>query len=182
VEVFWDAARPIRVARTAIGRLERAGIVKTFTAMAHPELPLRGPLLDWREGNSLPDFERLAWQLKSRWTEPPIRTRVVYATAKAKQGFGSLCGERKVRAKEISHDIGVAQCFFELRRTHPELTDHWVGEDQLRAEGREGDIPDAVVRIREGAEVIIEFGGAYDARKLRAIHANYATHGRYQVW
>ena len=49
-EFFWDAASPIRVARTAIGRLERSGLVETQVVMAHPEITLKGPAIDWNDG------------------------------------------------------------------------------------------------------------------------------------
>ena len=181
-EPFGDAARPLQVARTAISRLERAGLVETFTAMVHPELTLEAPILDWRPGDPLPNFDRIAWQLNSRWSKPPVRTKIVYATRKAKRLRGGYCGGRKPRAKEITHDIHVARVFFGLRQKQPDLANHWISEDQLRAEGREGDIPDAVIRPLEGAEIIVEFGGSYGARKLRSIHQNYAQHGRYQIW
>ena len=110
------------------------------------------------------------------------RTKVVYATAKAKQLHGGTCGGRRPRAKEITHDIHVAQVYFCLERHDPELAEYWIGEDRLRAEGRDGDIPDAVIRPPGGAQLTVDFGGSYDARKLRTVHQNFSQHGRYQIW
>jgi len=182
VEFFWDAARPLRVARTAIGRLERNELVETQTVMTHPEVILKGPVLDWHKGDPLPSFGHVSRKLQSRWGEPPVRTKIVWATARAKRLYGALGSPRKPRAKEITHDIHVAQVFFHLLRHQPELAEHWVGEDELRAQGRQGDIPDAVIAVPGGEQIIIEFGGAYDARKVRVIHQSYAQHGRYQIW
>jgi len=182
VEFFWDAANPIRVARTAIGRLERDGLVETHTVMTHPEVILKGPVLDWRKGDPLPNFGHVSRKLQSRWTEPPVRTKIVWATARAKRMYGALGNPRRPRAKEITHDIHVAQVFFHLLKREPELAEHWIGEDELRAQGREGDIPDAVIALPDGGQITVDFGGAYDARKVRAIHQSYAQYGRYQIW
>ena len=181
-EFFWDAARPIRVARTAIGRLERQGLVETQTLMTHPEIILPGPVLDWQRGDPVPNFGHVARNLQARWDEPPVRTKIMWATKKAKRLCGVLGSPRRPRAKEITHDIHVAQVYFHLLRHDPELAEHWVGEDELRAKGRAGDIPDAVIAAPGGEQIIIEFGGAYDARKVRAIHQSYAQYGRYQIW
>lgn len=181
-EFFWDAANPIRVARTAIGRIERKGMVETQVVMAHPEITLKGPVLDRRKGHPLPNSGNVAHKLQTRWDEPPVRTKIVWATAKAKRLLGASSSPRRPRAKEITHDIGVAQVYFHLLRHSPELAEHWTGEDELRAQGREGDIPDAVIAVPGGEQVIIEFGGAYDSRKVRAIHQSYAQYGRYQIW
>ena len=182
VELYWDAARPIRVARTAIDRLKRRGLVETLTAMVHPEPMLEGPILDWRPEGPLPNFDRIAWKLQSRWTEPLVRTTVAWATTKAKQLHGALGRGRGPRAKEIAHDIGVSQTYFHLCRHHPELAQHWIGEDELRAKGRTDDIPDAILALPKGQHISIDFGGTYSARKLRTIHQNYAPQGRYQLW
>lgn len=179
---YPGTARPIRVARTAFDRLKRRGLVETLTAMVHPEPMLEGPVLDWRPGDPLPNFDRIAWKLQSRWTEPLVRTTVAWATTKAKQAQGALSRGRGPRAKEITHDIGVSQVYFHLCRHHPELAEHWIGEDELRAQGRTDDIPDAIIALPEGQHISIDFGGAYSARKLRTIHQNYAPQGRYQIW
>ena len=107
---------------------------------------------------------------------------MIWASAEAKRTYGGCCGGRRPRPKEITHDIHVAQVFFLYRRRYPELAEHWVCEDQLRAEGRQDDIPDAVIRLPGGEEIIVEFGGSYDARKLRVMHIEYSSHGRYQIW
>ena len=181
-EFFWDAASPIRVARTAIGRLERSGLVETQVVMAHPEITLKGPAIDWNDGEPRPNFGHVAWELQSRWDEPPVRTKIVWATATAKRLYGALGTARRPRCREVSHDIGVAQVFFHFRRTKPELAEHWTGEDELRAKGREGDIPDAVIAVPGEEPIIVDFGGQYDARKLCTLHHAFSQHGRYQVW
>lgn len=181
-ELFCGAKRPMRVARTAIGRLHDQDLLNVLTTMAYPEHPLCGPVLDWLPGDMPPNFDKLAQKLQSRWRDPPIRTKVLWATAKAKRLYGGLSGGRGPRAKEVTHDIHVAQVYFFLRRHFPENAEHWTGEDELRAQGREGDIPDALVSVPGEEPILIDFGGSYDARKLRAIHHSYAPQGRYQIW
>ena len=181
-ELFQDASNPARAARLAIYRLRKRQLLETSTTMTHSVLRFGDALVDWSPGDGVPDFNRTAWQLQSRWNRPPVKTQLVWASSLANRMFGGVCGGRPPRAKEISHDIHVAQLFFHLQRGALELSEHWMHEDQLRREGWRSSIPDAVIRLPYGKEILIEFGGSYDARKLRIIHENYSTRGRYQIW
>lgn len=179
-ELFTHCKRPVRAAKSCIRSLEKQGFVATRCAMSPPELSLASPVLQFTPGDDLPDFDRVSWQLQSRWKEPPESKRIVFATRKAKLELGGAARGRAPRAKEITHDLHVAEVFFRLRREKPEWALAWVPEDALRESGRTGDIPDAVICLSE-KEVIIDFGGSYAAEKLRRMHANFCR-TRYQIW
>lgn len=143
--------------------------------MCHPEIELKNPVLDWKPGDEVPNFDRVAWRLKTRWKESPVRTKIVWASNKARAKLDGCVGGREPRADEILHDIHVAEL---CQLLGPE---NWTGEDELRGSGRSGDIPDALIALPEG-DVTIDFGGSYSAPKLREMHHAYAPHGSYQLW
>ena len=164
----------------ALKRLEAQGFVFTFTAVAHPELPLVGPVVRWTRGNELPDFGRASYLLRSRWNRPGIPTKCVIASRTAGRMFGGH-GGRYPRESEESHDIHVAAVYLRFRSTFPELAASWVHEEEIKAERkqRKGKLPDALI----GKNRVIEFGGAYKKEKLMGFHKFCESRGfDYEVW
>ena len=179
-EFFSHCKHPIAAANRQIERLEKIGILQTERAMCHTVMALAGPVFEFEPGGDIPDFNRVAWQLQSRWKEPLLNTSVAFATKKAMAAFGGVCGGRSPRPGEITHDIHVAEVFFRFSRERPDWADAWVSEDVLRKEGRIGEIPDSVIHLSDN-DVIIDFGGSYSAAKLKRMHGAFC-HTRYQIW
>lgn len=157
-------------------------LVSARVLMVHPELELNGPLLRWTPAKRLPDFGQLSYRAQSRWSKPPARRVVLTATEKAKRLYGGvLCG-RKIRSRELDHDIALSAVFVHYANNRPDLASRWVIEDVLVAEGIHTDgskVPDAV--IRGTPEVIVEFAGSYSAKKLKEIHSAF-SHQPYDLW
>lgn len=176
---FGHTAEPIVIAGQYARRFARTGMISITKTIAHPELQLKEPLLDWRPGDDQPNFDRLSWKATSRWNQHPTRTTVITATTKARCHTGGPIGGRPIRPLELQHDIGVSTVFLNLQARDPELARHWVHEDTLARDARHNDrenLPDA----RIGA-LVVEFAGAYSANKLRSVHERYSNDS-YQLW
>ena len=164
--------------------LEQAGLIARFIAMAHPELELARPVYCWQPGAITPNFGAASYQLKSRWTEPPMATPAVIATKQAGARLGGS-GGRYPRPTEQTHDLHLAAVFLRFRLLEPELASAWISEETFRkglAERRGEKVPDAVIRTASGDRVI-EFGGAYGKEKLLHFH-HYCARLKlaYEVW
>lgn len=173
-------ARTWPKAIAGLKRLEAQGLLFSFTAVAHPELPLVEPVLRWTKGGELPDFGRASYQLRSRWNQPGIPTRCVIASRAAGRMFGGH-GGRHPRESEETHDIHLAAVYLRFRSIWPELAASWVHEEEIKRERkqRRGKLPDALI----GKDRVVEFGGAYKKEKLIAFHKFCEARGfDYEVW
>lgn len=131
----------------------------------------------------VPEFQHLAYLLRSRWTRPLRDTAIVVATASTGARLGGR-GGRQPRRSETTHDLHLAAVYLKLRRENLRLAARWVSEALIQAEGGGQDekLPDALIRLRSGTTAI-EFGGVYSARKLAEFHEHCASHGfAYEVW
>ena len=169
----------LRQASRLLKRLHALRMLSVRTVIVPPELPLAGPLFSWEPGTAPPTFDRLAWQLASRWRGKPHRMLIAYATAETCYAVGSSFAGRAPRRTEVSHDLHVTAIYLKLVRENPERARLWIHEDAIRAPSEVGQlIPDAMV-----GDTAIEFGGRYRAEKLRAIHRGHAIAGRsYELW
>lgn len=176
----------IQIARTwpaAIGslkRLESHGLIYSFTAVAHPELPLFDPVIRWTTGAEAPDFGRASYQLRSRWDRSGTPMKCFIASRAAGRMFGGH-GGRYPRESEETHDIHLAGVYLRFRLASPELAASWVHEEEIKSERkqRRGKLPDAFV----GRSRVVEFGGAYKKDKLMAFHKFCeARKYDYEVW
>jgi DNA-binding Lrp family transcriptional regulator len=181
---WWrEAKSPERSALERLARLEAAGLIKLYRALAHPEITLPCPVISWRNGDDTPDFASAAYKLKSRWTEPPMTTVCVIATRLAGRHLGGS-GGRVSRGSEQTHDIHLSSVFLSLRATDSNLVPRWQSEASIlrsREEKREK-LPDALLSLPGGPKVI-EFGGAYPKGKLAEFH-DYCELASmpYEVW
>jgi hypothetical protein len=151
--------------------------------MAHPEIRFTAPLLDWHPGNRMqPDFERISYAARKRWSKPPARTTIVTATKKANRLTGGTAGGRPIRRDEVSHDTGVASLYLWCLQGSPKMARDWVHESKIVAEreGQNDNIPDAVIRD-SSRQTAVEVVGSYSAAKLAAIHDAHKR-GHYQLW
>ena len=176
----------LQIARTwpkAIGslkRLESNGLLFSFTAVAHPELPLVEPIIRWRNGDEIPDFGRASYQIRSRWSASGTPMKCFIATRAVGRMFGGH-GGRYPRESEETHDIHLAAVYLRFRSTWPEMAASWVHEEEIKRERRQrrGKLPDAVVLKNR----VVEFGGAYKKSKLMAFHKFCELRNfDYEVW
>jgi len=164
-------------------RLGQRGLVQLQMLAAHPELELRGPLLDYHPGDPTPEFDSLAYRAQVRWQRPLVMTLIATATDSAKRLTGGTIGGRAIRLRELNHDLLLSSAFLSLHKHIPTLETYWRGEDavyatNVHASGQK--IPDAVI-TGPGPPVIVESAGAYGEKKLRAFHREF-NNQRYQLW
>ncbi len=172
-------------ARRRLRRLTTAGLVERITVRVRPLPPIQQPIVTWRPGADEPGFGPAAHQLQSRWRKRPVRSATAYiATHRTSQLFGGRGRGRLKQAMQATHDLGVAAVWLRLRQQAPEWADAWRSEDLL-AHTRCGEkLPDAFL-VNESGDVVcvVEFGGGYDAARVRELHEDCADRGLpYQIW
>lgn len=163
-----------------LNRLEREGLVRSFTALVHPELPLRSPVATWKRGGTLPDFGEASNELRSRWTLSAVPALCFVASSMAARMFGGH-GGRFPRESEETHDLHLAAVYLRIRSKDPRVAALWIKEEEIkkRRDSQGGKLPDAMV----GSKKVIEFGGAYKKAKLIAFHEYCEAYGlEYEVW
>jgi hypothetical protein len=177
---FLQVARTWPKAVPGLKRLERHGLVFSFTAVAHPELPLVEPVIRWNIGTELPNFGSASYRLRSRWNRPGVPTKCIIASQAAGRMFGGH-GGRYPRECEETHDIHLAAVYLRFRSVSPGIAASWVHEEEIKRERRQrkGKLPDALV----GKSRVVEFGGAYKKEKLISFHKFFEAKGfDYEVW
>lgn len=167
-----------------LAQIADAGLVERFTSVCHPLLQLAEPLVFWRPGDPAPDFAPLAYRLQSRWTKPPVPVPSFIATPNAGTRFGGY-GGRKPKPTEQAHDLHVSAVYLALRKRSPEEATLWRSEQWVKdhfKDHRRSRIPDAILAHRNAFHVV-EFGGAYNHRKLEAFHSWCRSSAySYEVW
>ena len=169
--------------RERIRKLERAGLVARTTLNARPLLELDQPVCRWQPGAPAPDADAVAHRLQSRWTEAPRTTAAIHATQKTADQLGGIGGPVRHRL-QATHDLHLAEVYLNFRANSPDLAAAWVGEDVF-APSRKGEkLPDAILRDSAGnILLVIEFGGKYDASRVRIFHDDCAIRGTpYELW
>jgi len=176
----------LQIARTwpsvppRLRRLEDVGLLFSFLSVAHPELPLHGPIIRWASGDELPEFSKASYALRSRWRLAAVPTKCFIASRAAGRMFGGS-GGRYPRESEETHDLHLSAVYLRFRSTVPDIAATWVHEAQIKSERRQrrGRLPDGIVDKTR----VIEFGGAYKKQKLAAFHK--FCEGKnfdYEVW
>jgi hypothetical protein len=153
---------------------------------------MKSPVVVWKPGQPEPEFGAIAWRLQSRWQMPPRRTTVYVATQKAANQVGGRSRGTIKHDLQATHDLGVAQVYLQLLTANPIAAEKWVGEDVLRLTRRRQKLPDAViastpdgrsVRSDHDISLVVEFGGAYDASRVRHFHRDCAARKLpYEIW
>lgn len=189
-EIWWTpSALGLAAARRRLAALRQAGLAVLRYVQARPLPEIDAPLFSWHPGQSSPDYGPLAWKLQRRWTAAPRRTAVLLATRRGANQFGGRGGGIVKQHFQASHDLGVSQMYVVLRRLRPEQAKRWVGEDLLsylrRSRKSREKIPDAAI-LADGTQDIdriLEFGGAYDAARLRRFHRDCSRRELpYELW
>ncbi|MCC6968955.1 MAG: hypothetical protein IT434_01925 [Phycisphaerales bacterium] len=176
----------LRRGRSFVERMERSGLVETVTVLAHPVIALSAPLARWQPRLPAPDLAGVSYRARHRWGAPSQTTIVLIATEGAAASIGG-CAGRQPRLSEATHDLHVAQVYFQMLRDLPTRAGTWEGETQAAARsttnrGCPAKLPDAMVRdgVRRTA---IEFVGEYPPSKLEAFHRFCLLHEiGYELW
>lgn len=180
---YWPSSQnPERLARQWVYRQVERGLLSSCLTCTKPEVDVSHPLLYWRPGELSPNFDTIAYQAKRRFSVHPERRYLVTSTTLARRLYGAGGEPRSIRTRETHHDIALASVFWGLLRQDPELPNRWQSEDGKRTNppGIGDDvIPDAV--IRGEPDTIVEFVGAYSAKKLRRLHEAYSP-SPYMFW
>lgn len=156
---------PKESARRTASILEAAGFVKTQRQMI-ASVSGGPPLLDWTPGQSEPSFQRIAWANATRWNVPLCRTLCVTATKRAHSLFGG--SPRRIRPRELEHDVLVSEVFLRMREQDAELAKHWIHEDALEGISSSDKRPDAIIECNE--QIIVDvLGRGYDAHKIERL-------------
>lgn len=174
-------------ARRRLRQLEALGLVQSVKVNARPTPRLIAPVIQWHPGDPAPRFGHVAETLTKRWLNRPTRIcRAFLATSKTANLFGGKARGELKRPLQATHDLGVAAVWMVLDAHSPERADRWRSEDLLaHTRNKPGDkLPDAFI-VNESDNVIevIEFGGAYDAARVRDFHQD-CEHRRtpYELW
>ena len=162
-----------------------ADLLKRITVHARSLPAIDRPVVRWQPTQAAPAVGQVSQALQARWQRRAVRAQTAYiATARASQIFGGKTRGELKNPLQATHDLGVAAVWLHFDAHKPELADAWQGED-LMAHTRRGEkCPDAFI-VDEAGEVmcVVEFGGAYDAERVRAFHHDCASRGlAYQIW
>jgi len=180
---WWQGSR--QAAQARVRALAGAGWIRSLDLLAHPLVELEGPAATWSPKCPRPAFQKLAYQLASRWKLPPVVHRALIATKQASVRLAGH-GGRAPRPAEATHDIHLGQVYLGLLRATPGPASTWVSEAGLYelGFGRGSSLPDAMLLDGgDGLPTVIEFGGAYRPTKLERFHLFCLKKGlRYEVW
>ena len=184
---WTDSRSGSATARTRLAVLtypaSRSYVMQRLKLNAHPELALDGPIFLWQPGEATPHFGALSYRLKKRWDQAPKPTTVYIATEKAARYFGGFGGKLR-RPLQATHDLHVAQLYLQLLQIDPARAGLWVSEDRFAPERRREKLPDAVIQdVAGNITLVIEFGGAYDAKHVERVHFDCVTRSLpYELW
>jgi hypothetical protein len=182
---WWPPSKSASTnARRRLSELVNVGLLVRERAYARPRLPLEQPIFRWKPGEEPPDFGKLAWSVKSRWTEPPRDVTVYLATRRAAAIFGGRADGKIKNPSQATHDIHLGALYLKLMKDSPTIAAGWIGEEILAPTREHQKLPDAILHDREGRpRLVIEFGGAYPADRLQAFHEDCAERALpYELW
>lgn len=183
---WWEPTEAGRLnARRRLTKLVGDGLVTRLRVQARPLPPLVAPALRWKPGDPTPDIGAVAWCLQSRWKEGPCETAVYVATRRGANQYGGRGRGELRRVFQATHDLGVSAMYLRLHAINHVDADAWIGEDILSPYRRGEKLPDAV--LAESPEsrprLVLEFGGAYDAARVRSFHESCADDALpYELW
>lgn len=183
--VWWPDASASQVhARRRLALLREDGFVERVDLPVDAMLTLAKPIFTWRPDAPGPDFQAIAYCLQSRWLGPAPVIRALYVSAPETNSiYGGPTRRKALDRGQVSHDLHLSELYLHLHRTAPERAQAWVGEDCLPKAGYRLKDPDAVLQFPDGSELVMEFGGRYDARRVRDFHEDCVERGRaYELW
>ena len=154
------------------------------TVVRHLPAP-KEPLVAWTPGQDTPQFTKTVYMLGRRWIGRPTRLTSLYLVGpRASAALGLKPHQRLPHVLQASHDLGLAATYLHFLENRPELAMHWVGENSMNTNPREGQVPDAIIaNTDQTLSMAIEFGGQYTAKRLHRFH-NHCKKRRltYELW
>ena len=181
---WWNEGKhQLANARRRLTVLSSAGLLDRYVINAHPLIPLPRPVSTWLPGDEHPDVQAISWKLQRRWTKPSQPTTTFVATKKSANLFASYAGTPP-SVLQVSHDLHQSAVYLSYRRQDPELAQRWLGEDALTKAGYGVKDPDAYLLDDDGSPFrVVEFGGKYDARRVRDFHDHCEERSlAYELW
>ena len=173
--------------RRSLRPLVSSGLLCSTTVLSRSLPALEAPVSVWSPGEPAPEFGKIAYRLKRRWSgRAPKRTAIYLATARAARLLGGRASGRVKNRTQAQHDLALAEVYLWFLNQEPELADCWRGEDHFLSEQRRRreKLPDACLVDPNGLPfLLIEQGGGYDKARVREFHA-YAQGKNlpYELW
>jgi hypothetical protein len=168
-------------------RLARIGFLESVTVLARPLPALDAPIISYPEDPD-PHFGKASYRLKERCSGAPRPRRAYVATERAAGLVGGRGGPLK-HPLQAGHDLGLSQVYVNYTNADPGAAASWVGEDAFppslspRSRRRGLKVPDAVTFGAGGRMRFEEFGGFYDADRLRQLGRWCVASGiSYRLW
>jgi hypothetical protein len=171
-------------ARRRLRALTSAQLTARLEVRARDLPAICQPVTAWCPGDAEADPGQVAHLLQSRWRSRPVRSVAVFvATERTAQICGGRVGQALKRPLQATHDLGVAAVWLALRASAPDWAEAWRSEDLLAHTRRGEKCPDAFLVREQQIVRVVEFGGAYDAQRVRAFHADCQKRNLpYQIW
>lgn len=183
---WWpDVKNPHVASRKRLRVLEDAAWLVRIKPQARSLPPIESPVVVWSPGRDEPDFAAVAARLQHRWTGETRRVNAYVLGHCAERHFGVSHRGRLKYDFQATHDLGVSEMFLNLLGRRPARAERWLGEDELAPYRKHEKLPDAVLAADPNTrpELVLEFGGAYDARRVEQFHHDCASQGlRYEIW
>ena len=183
VDHWWSGE--LANSRRRLKRLADHNLIQRSFVMARPAPAFESPLVTWQPGDAAPDFGKIAYRCQARWRSRPARQCVVWlATKAASQAFGGTARGELKHPTQATHDLGVAAVWLRLQQVAPQWAAAWRGEDVLAHTRKGQKLPDAfIVDAADQVIWVIEFGGSYDAERVKAFHQDCVSRNLpYQLW
>ena len=170
-------------ARARLAELQHAGLIKALQVHTDKMLPLDTPVATWAPGEPDPQYGAVAYELQHRWSQDaPRLTRVYVATRKAANQYGGVGGRLKF-PDQATHDLHLSELYLRFRQSNRDLANRWINEDLRPKAGFKQKDPDILIQDDAHSGLAIEFGGRYDARRIRDFHRDCAARERrWQIW
>jgi hypothetical protein len=181
---WWKSSTsPVNLARRRLNQLDAAGFIERRRVTAGPMIHLDAPVATWSPGEPDPEAGSIAWRLQSRWPKVAAPGVTVYrSTVTTHKQYGGPPRAKPIRSGTETHDLHLSALYLMFCESRPEDAEAWLGEDLQPPAGFAMKDPDAFIQ-RNGSELVIEFGGKYDARHIEEFHSDCRRRERpYELW
>lgn len=180
---FRHAQSPATTVRRRTQALMQHGLLVCQTILVEPLIPLTQPVFTWKPGQPDPEFGAVAWRLQSRWPNAPaVPTTIYFTSLKANRLYGGPPHAKRIRLEHELHDLSMGSVYLHYLDHDSEIAARWIGEDLLPTSGFRMCDVDALAQLDDG-QLVIEFGGRYDARRVEHFHHDCARRRRrYDLW
>ncbi len=183
---WWaDTAVPEVHARRRLNELRDAKVLRETTVPVSPMLEMKAPVIVWKLAQAAPDHAAIARILLNRWPSVATQPKSIFSASEATNNlYGGPLSVRPIHLAHVDHDLHVGEVYLHFVRNHPALAERWRGEDVRPKSGYRLKDPDAVLEFEDGARIhVVEFGGRYDAERVRDFHNDCAKRNRsYEIW